>query len=242
MTIAAPSTRRISPRLRRAAWWGAIGVIAAQSLTGCAGFQIHERICSAGSEPLWYFAEPTGSVCLADGERAPDGAARFPRGKVPIWVNPPASYAHRDAEGRDAYYVNPNDPAYPWFDEVLLEHPELACNADDPIVKTLPMRPEPGAGKPSVAVLVRENAVGNRCLSFGPVKSGAPLEPITRASLTVVGQATPTWTSDSAVEPLRVATRTCLRINAEVTLEDGTRATLTDLKYGVCDPAFGEES
>lgn len=225
-----------SPRPARVAALALALALATTVLTSC-DIQIHEQISATGEEPIWFLDEVTGGDCLADGEQPRAGQARYPRGRVPVWVNPPDSYAHRSPEGGDAYAINPNDPAYPWFDQVLAEHPELACAPSDPVKQTLPLH---GAGKTAVAVVIHENAVGNRCLGFGDPGTGEPVDGLSGTRLSVIGQVTPTWTSTSATELLRVATSTCLTIDAEATTEDGTVLTLSDAGYGECDPAYGD--
>ncbi len=215
-------------------------VVAAATLTGC-DLAIHERICVAGEEPTWALNGDGGSYCLAADEKPTPGTARYPRGRVPVWINPPASYPHRTEDGSDRYNRDPNDPDYPWFDEVVAEHPEVACRLGDPVRKVLPLRSEADAGAAPLAVVVRENQVGNRCLSIGSTPNGESARGIQAAELRVTSQLSDrVWESASPGELLRVATTTCLTITARAIDASGVAYTLSDGRFGRCDPAYAE--
>src|SRR5665809_59828 len=134
--------------------------LVAGGLTGCSGFEINEAICSKGEEPTWAVTNTVGAICVRDGESPQAGFARYPRGRVPVWINPPEGYAHRTDDGGDLYNVNPNDPNYPWWDEVPAEHPEFACDGASEPLTEITMEPK-GELSPQVTVLL--NSVGNRC-------------------------------------------------------------------------------
>ncbi|MFC8430439.1 SCO0607 family lipoprotein [Streptomyces sp. NPDC057253] len=55
---------------------------AALMLTGCAGWEYQENICSSDEYPVLYVGS-TGSACVSDGEEPTSGYARYPKGKVP---------------------------------------------------------------------------------------------------------------------------------------------------------------
>ncbi|MDP2773204.1 MAG: hypothetical protein Q8O61_06570 [Nocardioides sp.] len=195
-------------------------LLVAGGLTGCSDFEIHEAICSEGEEPTWAVTNTAGSVCVRDGEPPLEGFARYPRGRVPVWINPPADYPHRTPDGDDLYYVNPNDPHYPWWDEVLAENPELACiGASRPLTE---IRMEPRSRTaPKVTVLL--NSVGNRCLRFEwSPDAGA----VVSSELTVQERPNgPVWErhgADAAAARrlLRVASDRCLQVTASLELED----------------------
>jgi hypothetical protein len=190
--------------------------LVAGALTGCSGFQIHEAMCSKGEEPTWAVINTVGAICVRDGESPQAGFARYPRGRVPVWINPPGGYSHRTDDGKDRYNVNPNDPNYPWWDEVLAEHPELACDgASEPLteVKMLPK------GKLSPRVTVLLNSVGNRCFRFDwPENLGT----VVRSELSVKESPEgPVWETSgldnaAARQFLRVASDTCVTVTASL--------------------------
>lgn len=225
----------------------------ATTLSSC-DFQIHEGICSSGEEPTWSLVEtPGGSGCVKDGAPVAEGFARYPRGRVPQWINPPSSYEHIDAEGHDAYNIDPNTQGYPYWDEVLAEHPELTCTAQDPIQETLVFE---GSGRPADAprLVIRHNSLGNRCVR---VESPAG---IANATVSLRNEPKTDWTLSvtapgEADDFLRVATLTCLTISGTATTASGTPAsgagsadtgvagasyTLPKTVYGACDPAYGD--
>ncbi|MGX1267169.1 hypothetical protein RKD18_000363 [Streptomyces phaeoluteigriseus] len=55
-------------------------------LTGCAGFEYQEDICSGGEYPVLAVGD-TGSACVSDKEEPPAGFVRYPEGKVPQQVD-----------------------------------------------------------------------------------------------------------------------------------------------------------
>jgi hypothetical protein len=192
-------------------------LVAAACLTGCSDFEIHEAICNEGEEPTWAVTNTTGLVCLRDGKPPQAGFARYPRGRVPVWINPPDDYAHRTEDGEDLYNVNPNDPDYPWWDEVLAEHPELACDGASELLTHVDMEPA-GAGTPQVVVLL--NGVGNRCFRL---EWPAALGTVVGWDLAVHERRGPVWTASgsdgvSARRLLRVASDSCMRVSASIRL------------------------
>lgn len=189
-------------------------------LTGCSGFEINEALCSEGEEPTWAVTNTVGAMCVRDGESPQAGFARYPRGRVPVWINPPEDYPDRTDDGDDLYNVNPNDPDYPWWDEVLAEHPEFACTGASQPLTEITM--EPGSQQsPEVTVLL--NGVGNRCFRFDWDEG---LGTVVSSELTV--QEThdgPTWEQSGlddtdARELLRVASDTCMKVTASLVLKD----------------------
>ncbi|MGV9454680.1 SCO0607 family lipoprotein [Streptomyces sp. NPDC003635] len=62
------------------------GSAAAVLLTGCAGLEYREAICSNGSYPV-LTVNGTGSDCVPDGEEPAKGYTRYPEGKVPEHVD-----------------------------------------------------------------------------------------------------------------------------------------------------------
>lgn len=52
------------------------------TLTGCAGWEYQENICSSGEYPVLAVGS-TGSACVSDGEEPGAGYARYPDGKMP---------------------------------------------------------------------------------------------------------------------------------------------------------------
>lgn len=191
-------------------------LVAAACLTGCSDFEIHEAICSEGEEPTWAMTNTTGAICVRDGEAPQEGFARYPRGRVPEWINPPDDYPHRTEDGEDLYNVNPNDPDYPWWDEVLAEHPEFSCDDASDRLGEITMEPA-GDSAPRVTVLL--NGVGNRCFRLDRHQR---LGDVVGWELAVhQRRGGPVWTSSgddgaSARQPLRVASDTCLTVSATV--------------------------
>ncbi|WP_299534465.1 SCO0607 family lipoprotein [uncultured Streptomyces sp.] len=60
--------------------------VAALLLTGCAGFEYREDVCSDGEYPVMSVGA-TGSACVSDDEEPPTGFVRYPEGKVPQQVD-----------------------------------------------------------------------------------------------------------------------------------------------------------
>ncbi|MEU0133098.1 hypothetical protein ABZ172_03510 [Streptomyces sp. NPDC006296] len=79
----AASFRPAGARLVAAAFTGAVALVA---LTGCAGMEYREAICSGGEYPVLSVGG-TGSACVPDKEQPPAGFARYPEGKVPQQVD-----------------------------------------------------------------------------------------------------------------------------------------------------------
>lgn len=52
------------------------------ALTGCAGFEYEEHVCSSGEYPVLAVGD-TGSACVSDKEEPSAGMVRYPEGKVP---------------------------------------------------------------------------------------------------------------------------------------------------------------
>ncbi|MEU5655201.1 hypothetical protein ABZ802_06250 [Streptomyces sp. NPDC047737] len=63
-----------------------VGAAAVVTLTGCAGVEYREAICSDGEYPVLSVGG-TGSACVPDDEEPPAGFARYPEGKVPQHVD-----------------------------------------------------------------------------------------------------------------------------------------------------------
>ncbi|GGZ99898.1 SCO0607 family lipoprotein [Streptomyces subrutilus] len=63
-----------------------VSAAAAGVLTGCAGFEYREDICSRGEYPALTVGG-TGGACFSDKEEPPAGYARYPAGKVPKQVD-----------------------------------------------------------------------------------------------------------------------------------------------------------
>ncbi|MFG3039236.1 SCO0607 family lipoprotein [Streptomyces sp. NPDC048330] len=61
------------------------GAAAVMALSGCAGVEYREDICSGGEYPVLSVGG-TGSACVRDGEEPPAGFVRYPQGKVPEQV------------------------------------------------------------------------------------------------------------------------------------------------------------
>ncbi|MFD9541959.1 SCO0607 family lipoprotein [Streptomyces sp. NPDC060022] len=79
----APAVRPAGIRLAAAAL---VSAAAAVALTGCAGFEYREDICSRGEYPVLSVGS-TGSACVSDKEKPPAGFVRYPEGKVPQQVD-----------------------------------------------------------------------------------------------------------------------------------------------------------
>ncbi|MFF0425128.1 SCO0607 family lipoprotein [Streptomyces sp. NPDC004520] len=56
------------------------------SLTGCAGLEYKEDVCSSGEYPVLSVGG-TGSACVPDKQEPPAGFVRYPEGKVPQQVD-----------------------------------------------------------------------------------------------------------------------------------------------------------
>ncbi|WP_246574671.1 SCO0607 family lipoprotein [Streptomyces genisteinicus] len=78
---AAPPSRR--RRTRGAAVTALVGAAAAVVLTGCSGLSFQDDICAGGEYPVLAVGS-TGSACVEEGEKVPDGYTRYPEGKVPL--------------------------------------------------------------------------------------------------------------------------------------------------------------
>ncbi|WP_369148664.1 SCO0607 family lipoprotein [Streptomyces sp. R44] len=63
-----------------------MGAAAMAVLTGCAGLEYKEDVCSSGEYPVLSVGG-TGSACVQDGKEPPAGFARYPEGKVPHEVD-----------------------------------------------------------------------------------------------------------------------------------------------------------
>nr|WP_128642938.1 hypothetical protein [Streptomyces sp. SS] len=83
MSRAAAAFRLDRFRLVGVALASAAAVVA---LTGCAGLEYTEDICSSGEYPVLSVGG-TGSACVSDKEEPPAGFARYPEGKVPQQVD-----------------------------------------------------------------------------------------------------------------------------------------------------------
>lgn len=195
-------------------------MLVAGGLSGCSVLQINEAMCSKGEEPLWAVTNTSGAMCIQEGEALPADFARYPRGRVPVWINPPAGYSHRTDDGGDLYNVNPNDPSYPWWDEVLAEHPEFACDGASEPLTDLTMEPK-GKLSPKVSVLL--NSVGNRCFRFDWDES---LLTVMHSDLTVLQTPNgPVWKKSglddaAARQLLRVASVSCMKVSASLQVKN----------------------
>ncbi|MFI1659156.1 SCO0607 family lipoprotein [Streptomyces sp. NPDC020472] len=78
----ATATRRGKARLIAAVLASAAAAVA---LTGCAGFEYEEDVCSSGEYPVMSVGG-TGSACVSDDQEPPAGFVRYPQGKVPQQV------------------------------------------------------------------------------------------------------------------------------------------------------------
>lgn len=65
---------------------GLVSAAAFGMLTGCAGFEYKEDICSHGEYPTLAVGG-TGRACFSDEEEPSAGYARYPAGKVPKQVD-----------------------------------------------------------------------------------------------------------------------------------------------------------
>ncbi|WP_369192175.1 SCO0607 family lipoprotein [Streptomyces sp. R08] len=63
-----------------------VGAAAVGVLTGCAGFEYREDVCSQGEYPALAVGG-SGSACFSDKEEPSAGYARYPAGKVPKQVD-----------------------------------------------------------------------------------------------------------------------------------------------------------
>lgn len=71
----------------RAGTAGALSAVAALlTLTGCSGLSFQDDICGGGEYPVMTVGD-TGSACVKDGGKVPDGYTRYPAGKVPEKVD-----------------------------------------------------------------------------------------------------------------------------------------------------------
>jgi hypothetical protein len=168
--------------------------------------------------PRWKFAQTNA--------RRASPATRG--GRVPVWINPPDDYAHRTDDGDDLYNVNPKAPDYPWWDEVVAEHPELSCDGASRPFASIAMEPR-DALSPEVTVLL--NSAGNRCFRFDwPEAVGA----VVSSELTVQEVPDgPVWEAEglddaAAQQLLRVASDTCLRVTASLGTRDADGDVATD--------------
>ncbi|MFJ9994989.1 SCO0607 family lipoprotein [Streptomyces werraensis] len=80
-TATAPRTGRA--RTAAAALASAVAVVA---VTGCAGFEYREDICSADEYPALSVGG-TGSICVSSKEAPPAGFVKYPQGKAPQQVD-----------------------------------------------------------------------------------------------------------------------------------------------------------
>ncbi|TXS54442.1 hypothetical protein EAO77_18090 [Streptomyces sp. t39] len=72
--------------MRTAAAAALAGAAAALALTGCSGLSFQDDICSGGEYPVMTVGS-TGSACVEEGEKVPEGYTRYPEGKVPQKVD-----------------------------------------------------------------------------------------------------------------------------------------------------------
>ncbi|MFE5898479.1 SCO0607 family lipoprotein [Streptomyces sp. NPDC056488] len=79
----APSLRR---RIRVFAATALTGAAAVLTLTGCSGLSFQDAVCGGGEYPVLAVGG-TGSACVKDGEKVPEGYTRYPGGKVPRKVD-----------------------------------------------------------------------------------------------------------------------------------------------------------
>ncbi|WP_155056815.1 SCO0607 family lipoprotein [Streptomyces blattellae] len=63
-----------------------MGAITVVALTGCSGLSLQDAICSDGEYPVMTVGG-TGSACVKDSEKTPEGYTRYPEGKVPQQVD-----------------------------------------------------------------------------------------------------------------------------------------------------------
>ncbi|MGW0030260.1 SCO0607 family lipoprotein [Streptomyces sp. NPDC003314] len=83
LTDKAPSLRS---RIRASAAAALTGAAAVLALTGCSGLSFQDDICAGGEYPVMTVGA-TGSACVKDGEKVPEGYTRYPEGKVPQKVD-----------------------------------------------------------------------------------------------------------------------------------------------------------
>ncbi|MFE5730065.1 SCO0607 family lipoprotein [Streptomyces sp. NPDC056528] len=87
MTTPLTGTHRpLRRRVRASAATALAGAVAALTLTGCSGLSFRDDICSKGEYPVMTVGA-TGSACVKDGEKVPEGYTRHPEGKVPQKVD-----------------------------------------------------------------------------------------------------------------------------------------------------------
>lgn len=88
--MATPRVNRIASALRprrvRVVAAVLMSATAVGMLTGCAGFEYKEDICSHGEYPALAVGG-TGRACFSDKEELSAGYARYPAGKVPKQVD-----------------------------------------------------------------------------------------------------------------------------------------------------------
>ncbi|MEV0118439.1 hypothetical protein AB0H77_35210 [Streptomyces sp. NPDC050844] len=77
------AVRRGGIRVVTAALASAAAVVV---LTGCAGLEYKEDICSSGEYPVMSVGG-TGGACVSDKKDPPAGFVRYPKGKVPQQVD-----------------------------------------------------------------------------------------------------------------------------------------------------------
>ncbi|MFF0477702.1 SCO0607 family lipoprotein [Streptomyces sp. NPDC004284] len=82
MNLAAATARPGTFRLVGAALASAAAIVA---VTGCAGLEYKEDVCSSGEYPVLSVGG-TGSACVSDKQEPPAGFVRYPEGKVPQQV------------------------------------------------------------------------------------------------------------------------------------------------------------
>ncbi|MFC9266895.1 SCO0607 family lipoprotein [Streptomyces zhihengii] len=73
-------------RIRTAAAAALAGAALIATLTGCSGLSFQDDICGGGEYPVMSIGS-TGSACVKDGEKVPEGYTRYPEGKVPQKVD-----------------------------------------------------------------------------------------------------------------------------------------------------------
>ncbi len=81
----------------------AVALLALSALSGCGLFQ--DDMCFEGEQPLYALDNPNAGLCIADGEKVPDGFATYLENRVPQKVG-------------DEYDRWPLAEDYPWADEI----------------------------------------------------------------------------------------------------------------------------
>lgn len=76
--------RTVTPVRRKTASLAAAALTAALLSGGCLG---RDKICRNGEYPAKAVGNPTGRVCVRDGQDPPAGYVRYPAGKVPEHVD-----------------------------------------------------------------------------------------------------------------------------------------------------------